>query len=77
MNDCFTCEYAQRDKHNRFIDRCSGFGNCSYVEFKGAIKPSLVEIIRNLSKNLDNTNKDYIQGFNDALLFIKVWDEDE
>ena len=77
MNDCFTCEYAQRDKHNRFIDRCSGFGNCGYVKFKGEIKPSLAELISNLIKNLNNANKDYTQGFNDALLFIKVWDEDE
>jgi len=76
-NDCFTCEHADRDKHNRFIDRCSGYSNCGYVEFKGEIKPTLAEVIRNLSKNQTNISKDYIQGFNDALRFIKVWEEDE
>ena len=77
MNDCFTCKYAKRDKHNRFYDRCFGYSNCGYVKFEGEIKPSLVEIIKSLSKNLDITNKDYSQGFNDALVFIKVWYEDE
>jgi len=77
MNDCFTCEYADRDKHNRFIDRCSGFGNCSYVEFKGDIKSTLSEIINILNKNLNNTNDDYAKGFKDALSFIEVWNEDE
>lgn len=75
--DCFTCEYAHRDKHSRFVDRCSGFSNCGYVEFKGEIKLSLAELIRNLSKNLNNTNKDYVQGFNDVLLFVKIWNENE
>jgi len=77
MIDCFTCEYAERDKHNRFIDRCMGFGNCAYSKFEGEIKPTLSKCIQNLSNNLSSTNKDYIQGFNDALVFIKAWEENE
>lgn len=76
MQDCFTCEYAKRDNHNRFVDMCSGYGNCYYVKFEGEIKPTLEECINNLRKNL-NSDKDYSQGFNDALRFIEVWNEDE
>lgn len=76
MQDCFTCEYAKREKHNRFIDRCSGYGNCDYSKFEGEIKPTLEECINNLRKNL-NSDKDYTQGFNDALRFIEVWNKDE
>ncbi|MDD4779197.1 MAG: hypothetical protein PHT02_01145 [Tissierellia bacterium] len=77
MQDCCTCEFAKRDNHNRFIDRCSGFGNCSYSKFEGEIKPTLEKYIESLSENLSNTNKDYLQGFNDALVFIKVWNDTE
>lgn len=77
MKDCFTCEYAERDKHNRFIDRCSGFGNCSYSKFNGEIKPTLDECINTLSKNLNNPSQEYTQGFNDALKFIKYWNDTE
>ena len=76
-NDCITCEFADRDKHNRFIDHCAGYGNCSYSKFRGDIKPTLEECINNLSNNLNSKNKDYTQGFNDALAFIKTWDETE
>ncbi len=75
--DCVTCEFAQRDKHNRYLDRCSGYGNCGYEEFKGIIKPTLEECIQNLTNNLSNTNSNYTQGFNDALAFISAWNEYE
>lgn len=77
LNDCFTCQFANRDEHNRFIERCQGYSNCSYRKFEDKIKPTLEECIENLKKNLSNTNKDYIQGFNDALKFIETWNEDE
>jgi len=48
IKDCSTCEFAERDKHNRFIDMCSGCGNCAYSEFEGEIKPTLSECIDNL-----------------------------
>lgn len=77
MKDCYTCEFANRDKHNRFIDRCLGYSNCRHSEFKGEIKPTLEQCINNLKNNLNNINKDYVQGFNDALAFIKIWDDTE
>jgi len=77
MIDCFTCEYAERDKHNRFIDRCMGYGNCAYSKFEGQIKPTLREYIDNLNKNLVNTNEEYVKGFRDAPVFIKNWNDTE
>lgn len=77
LNDCITCQFAHRDEHNRFLDPCSGYSNCSYQKFEGEIKPTLEECINNLRKNLKNTNNDYIQGFMDALKFIEAWNEDE
>jgi len=44
MEDCFTCEFAKRDKHNKFEDRCSGFSNCSYSKFQGKIFAHLKQI---------------------------------
>jgi hypothetical protein len=76
LNNCFTCEFAHRDKHNRFEGMCSGYSNCGYRKFEGEIKPTLEECINNLRKNL-NSDKDYTQGFNDALKFIEAWNEDE
>ena len=79
IKDCITCEYAHRDKHNRFIDPCLGYSNCSYSEFEGKIKPTLRECIDNLNKNIvnNNTNEEYRKGFRDALVFIKNWDDTE
>lgn len=77
MQDCFTCLFAERDFHNRYLERCSGYGNCSYEEFKGEIKPTLEECINNLRNNLNNTSEDYSKGFNDALKFIQAWNETE
>lgn len=45
MQDCITCEFAKRDRHNRYLDRCSGYGNCAYSEFKGVVKPTIIEFI--------------------------------
>lgn len=75
--DCFTCEYAERDNHNRFVDRCSGFGNCVYLRFKGKVKPTLKEVIENLNKIKNNPNANYVKGFTDALSIIEKWNEDE
>jgi len=78
IKDCSTCEFAERDKHNRFIDRCMGCGNCAYSEFEGEIKPTLSECIDNLNKNLSNKmNEEYRKGFRDTLKFIKNWDDTE
>ena len=79
IKDCSTCEFAERDKHNRFIDMCSGCGNCAYSEFEGEIKPTLSECIDNLYKHIvnNNTNEEYRKGFMDALVFIKNWDDTE
>jgi len=79
MIDCFTCEYAKRDNHNRFINACLGYSNCSYSEFKGQIKPTLSEYIDNIYKHIfnNNTNEEYRKGFRDALAFIKNWDDTE
>jgi hypothetical protein len=76
-NDCLTCQFANRDRHNRFTEMCWGSGNCSYEKFEGEIKPTLEECIENLNNNLNNNNKDYTQGFKDALKFISVWNETE
>jgi len=73
MKDCFTCDFAKRDKYNRFIAVCSGSGNCLYSKFEDEIKPTLEEYICNLENNIVNSNKDYKQGFNDALTFIKTF----
>jgi len=79
IKDCITCEYAQRDKHNRFVDPCLGYSNCSYSEFKGEIKPTLRECIDTLNKNIVNTDENYLykKGFRDAFKFIKNWDDAE
>lgn len=37
MIDCYTCDYAERDIHGRFVRRCAGFGNCSYEEYTGVV----------------------------------------
>lgn len=76
-NDCFTCKFADRDNHNRYIDRCWGYSNCAYQKFEGKIKSTLEECINNLRQNLTTKNKDYMKGFNDALRFIEIWNEDE
>jgi len=77
MKDCFTCEYAERDKHNRFIKQCSGSGNCDYSEFRGEIKPTLEEFINTLNRNITNKSKEYMNGFRDSLRLIKNWDDNE
>lgn len=83
MRDCFTCEYAKRDNHNRFMDMCSGHSNCSYSEFKGKIKATLEEYINLLNKN-NKLNKEtnivkeeYFEGFKQALEYIQKWNETE
>ena len=44
MRDCFTCDYAHRDEYNRFVDMCSGSGNCSYSKFEGEVKSAITEM---------------------------------
>lgn len=46
--DCITCCYADRDQHGRFLDRCAGYGNCSYEEYKGDVKPWPIEQMQEL-----------------------------
>jgi len=79
MKDCFTCEYAHRDKHNRFVDRCSGFGNCDYSEFEGKIKPSLKEYLDRIYNDMikSDMNIDYKNGFCIAIGFIDEWETTE
>ncbi len=48
MQDCFTCAYAERDEHGRYLSRCAGYGNCSYDEYKGDVKPWPIEQMQEL-----------------------------
>lgn len=80
MRDCFTCEYAKRDKHNRFEGMCSGSGNCAYSEFEGEIKPTLEEYINKLNIHANGISEEfeeYKKGFKTALEFIKTWNDEE
>ncbi len=47
-NQCVTCEYAQRDKHGRFLNRCSGFANCSYSQYQGKVRPWPIDQMKEL-----------------------------
>lgn len=46
--DCFTCAYADRDKHGRYLDRCAGYGNCSYDEYEGKVKSWPIDQMKEL-----------------------------
>lgn len=46
--DCATCEFAERDSHNRFVSMCSGSGNCAYEPFQGEVKPFPIEQMKEL-----------------------------
>lgn len=79
--NCVTCEFAERDEHGRFMDRCAGFGNCDYQEYHGEVKDTLREYLdKLLSKYIYGYNRysdDYITGVRDALSFVGHWDENE
>jgi len=44
MIDCITCEYAERDCYNRFVDRCSGYSNCAHSKFEGKVELIIPEM---------------------------------
>lgn len=48
MGDCYTCEYATRDKKGRYLRPCAGYGNCDYVEYEGQIEPWPIEKMKML-----------------------------
>jgi len=79
VNDCFTCEFAKRDIHNRFEDRCSGFSNCSYSKFEGNIKPTLKQYLEDIQRNISTSKMDntYKNGFNFAIQLIDEWEATE
>ncbi len=48
MCDCTLCAYADRDKKGRFLDRCAGYGNCSFEPYEGEVKPWPIDQMREL-----------------------------
>ena len=74
--DCYTCCYAERDKHGRFISRCAGFGNCDYEEYEGTVEPTMIEKMETLIKNASKlTCKDpieaYINGIKECIEIVQ------
>lgn len=81
MRDCLTCEFANRDNHGRYIDMCSGSGNCAYEKYSGEIKDTLDEYMEKLlvkyTYEHPTYSSDYITGVRDALSFIQWWNKTE
>jgi hypothetical protein len=48
MQDCWTCAYAERDKHGRFERMCAGYGNCDYEEYTGKVDPTPMQQMQRL-----------------------------
>lgn len=77
--DCFTCAYANRDKHNRFISMCDGFGNCAYEPFDGEVKPTTDEFVDELLEkwNEKQFRDEHSCGIRYALEQVKEFLKDE
>lgn len=70
MQDCFTCAYAERDRHGRFLYSCAGYGNCSYAEYEGWVKPWPIEQMQKLLNGAvvsEFVSKDACVAFRDAV----------
>ncbi len=68
--DCETCRYANRDRHGRFLDRCAGYGNCSYEEYEGDVRPWPIEQMQELLNGAVMSkfiSKDACLAFRDAV----------
>lgn len=64
MGDCYTCEYAKRDKKGRYLRMCDGYGNCDYVEYEGAVEPWPIEKMKTLLEGAKaNSSDDWCRAY--------------
>lgn len=84
---CFSCDFAKRDEYNRYVDRCSGYSNCSYMKFTGKIYPTIDEFIEKLENQYSmakpnslcftSFHEGYTNGIKDCLNKIKRFLKEE